>query len=34
VDFAVNEAVQVAFSSPANILFDAAGNNVAAGKVE
>ena len=34
VDFAVNEAVQVAFSSPANILFDVAGNNVAAGKVE
>ena len=34
VDFAVNEAMQVAFSSPANILFDAAGNNVAAGKVE
>jgi multiple sugar transport system ATP-binding protein len=34
VDFAVNETVQVAFSSPANILFDAAGKNVAAGKVE
>lgn len=34
VDFTVNETVQVAFSSPANILFDAAGKNVAAGKVE
>lgn len=34
VDFKVNEQVQVAFSSPANILFDAAGNNVAEGKVE
>ena len=34
VDFAVNETVQVAFSSPANILFDATGKNVAAGKVE
>ena len=34
VDFAVNEAAQVAFSSPANILFDAAGNNVATGYVE